>query len=433
LPLTGPYALYGEELLNGIQLGMDIFEKSGSDQGLELIIRNTNGTEEDTIAGLEELVDKEKVMAIIGPLASGPATAAVKKAQELGVPIISFTQKTGITNEGDMVFRNFLTPSKEVEALLNRSINEMGMERFGIFYPDNAYGRYLMNILWDRVEEMGGIITAVESYKTEDTDFETGIKKMVGLYYPRPESVVRMLEEIKLMEAERRAVGVDPENAYPGYMDEDIPEEAYISEGLTQLDLIEDIALSSDQPEDGMEEMDEEADEAMDEEDEEPEPVLDFDAIFIPDSYQRVALIAPQFPFYNVFNVPFLGTSLWQSDELIETTGDYVQGAIFPSGFFIDLDSEAVKKFVESFRNDYKSDPGVLAANGYDTIKFIRDILENDTIKTRIDFQQEMYEKDSFFGVTGNISFDEHGEVEKDPFLLTIYGKRLHQLQQENK
>jgi len=33
---------------------------------------------------------------------------------------------------------------------------------------------------------MGGEITAVESYKSGDTDFAEGIKKMVGLYFPDP-------------------------------------------------------------------------------------------------------------------------------------------------------------------------------------------------------------------------------------------------------
>jgi hypothetical protein len=30
-----------------------------------------------------------------------------------------------------------------------------------------------------------------------------------------------------------------------------------------------------------------------------------------------------------------------------------------------------------------------------------------------------------FSGVTGDISFDETGEVEKDPFLLTVHGSRF--------
>lgn len=390
LPLTGPYALYGEEVLNGIQLGMDLFRQSTGDQEIELIIRDTRGRAEDTMAHVEELTRKEKVMAIIGPLASGPSAAAVKKAQELGVPIITFTQKEGITKTGDMVFRNFLTPSKEVEALLYRSMNEMGMKRFAIFYPHNAYGTYFMNIFWDKVEEMGGEITAVESYPEDETNFDVGIKKMVGLYYPRPESVVRMLEEMKKAEE----VAKD-EVAAP---DEDMDP---VAEGEV---------------------------EAEQDEEEEPEPIVDFDAVFIPDNHQHIALIAPQFPFYNVFNIPFLGTSLWLSDELIDTTGDYIQGAIFPTGFYVDNDAADVKAFVRDYKNNFESEPGVLAANGYDTIRLLKELFHRGSIKSRKDIQRMLLHYDLFDGVTGRISFNFQGEAEKRPLLLTVYGKRLYVL-----
>jgi len=411
LPLSGPYALYGQEILNGIQLGMDLFNKSESDQDLELVIRDTKGSVEDAINGVEELVQRENAVAIIGPLASEPATAAVKKAQELGVPIISFTQKEGITSEGDMVFRNFLTPSKEVEAVLNKALIDMGMKRFGIFYPDNAYGRFFMNLFWDRIEEMGGTITAVESYKADDTDFATGIKKMVGLYYPRPESVVRMLEIKKTLEA-LKEMGYGYYWGYWPWNITDVEEEPRnIFEQEAEVGQWDNAKNMTEQ-----------------EEDEEPEPIVDFDAVFIPDSHQQVALIAPQFPFYNVFNVPFLGTSLWMSDELLETARGYVQGAIFPSGFFIGHDSEIVVEFVKAYKENFEANPTVLAANGYDTVRLIKDILRSNVIRTGIDFQKAILEHDTFNGVTGEISFDDQGEVEKDPVLLTVYGRRFHLL-----
>ncbi len=411
LPLSGPYALYGREILNGIQIGMDIFNGSEGDQGLELVIRDTRGSLEDTVAGVEELVQKEKVITIIGPLASSTATAAVKKAQELGVPIITFTQKDGITREGDMVFRNYLTPSKEVEAVVNKSIKEMGMKRFGIFYPDNTYGRFMMNLFWDKVEDLGGQITAVESYKTDDTDFADGIRKMVGLYYPRTESTIEKLKMMKMIENEEE--GLDNREW----------------EVETAVDTREDTEHILDDEGEALEDYDQDDAEHSTRKGEEEgmEPIVDFDAVFIPDNYQQVALITPQFPFNNVFNVPFLGTSLWLSDELLETAGSYIQRSIFPVGFFIDDDSEIIKGFVESYEDSFESEPTALAANGYDTIRLIKDIFGKNVIRTRTDFQKAL-SGSTFHGVTGEISFDSQGEVQKEPFLLTVYGRGFHLL-----
>jgi len=54
--------------------------------------------------------------------------------------------------------------------------------------------------------------------------------------------------------------------------------------------------------------------------------------------------------------------------------------------------------------------------------------MQDSDIATRADFQQAMFDYDTYYGVTGHISFDDQGEVEKFPILLTVHGRRLHVL-----
>jgi ABC-type branched-subunit amino acid transport system substrate-binding protein/outer membrane protein assembly factor BamD (BamD/ComL family) len=371
LPLSGPFAIYGQEVLNGIQLGMGLFGEFEESPAFELIIEDTAADARQTVAQLEKLATENRVVAVVGPLASKPAAAASEKAEELGVPVITLTQREGITAEGDMVFRNFLTPSKQMKTLLHRVMVEMGLNRFGILYPDNRYGEYFMNLFWDELESRGGYVTAVESYDPEETDFAAQIKKMVGLYYPRPEPLDQILEVLNYPPEELEGGEIEPES------------------------------------------------------EEEPEPIPDFDAVFIPDNYQRVALIAPQFPFYSVFNVTFLGTSLWQSPELLDLAGEYLQGAVFPSGFFDGAEREAVESFVRRYRENFESEPGILAATGYDTITLLKHILSQNAIASRRDLYRALMNDNGFYGVTGKLSFDQQREVEKEPLLLTVRGSRL--------
>lgn len=371
LPLSGPFAIYGQEVLNGIQLGMGLFSEFEENTALELIIEDTAGDSQQTVLQLEKLATENRVVAVVGPLASKPAAAASQKAEELGVPIITLTQREGITAEGDMVFRNFLTPHKQMKTLLQRAMAEKGLSRFGILYPDNRYGQYFMNLFWDQLESQGGYVTAVESYDPEETDFAVQIKKMVGLYYPRPEPLAQILEVLNYPPDELEGGEIEP---HP---------------------------------------------------DEEPEPIADFDAVFIPDNYQRVALIAPQFPYYSVFNMTFLGTSLWQSPELIDLAGDYLQGAVFPSGFFAGVDREDVETFVHRYRENFESEPGILAATGYDTVTLLKHVLSQNAIASRRDLHKALMNDKGFYGVTGELSFDQEREVEKEPLLLTVRGSRL--------
>ena len=366
LPLSGPFSIYGEEILKGLELGLDVRWDQTAQTGLELLIRDTKGEPEEALAALENLVIDEKIMAIIGPVSSRAAIAVAKKAQEMGVPIIALTQKEGIVEEGEMIFRNFLTPSQEVEGLLDVAMGQMGLKRFGILYPDNAYGRYCMNLFWDRLNDMGGTVTAVESYGVDDTDFADQIKKMVGLYYPRPASLMQRLEDMKTQEDEERSI-------YP----------------------------------------------------EEPGPIIDFDAIFIPDSFQRVAMIAPQLAFHDVLGVQLLGTSAWQSPKLVEMAKDYIQGALFCSGFVKDSEEPGVRVFVEEYRENFDADPDILAANGYDTVRLLKKVLSKKEIRTRKDLAKALLGSQGFEGVSGIITFDSNGEAEKKPILLTISGNKM--------
>lgn len=374
LPLSGPFAIYGQEVLNGIQLALQDQKNNTELPKIELVIRDSGSESDLSVLELEDMVRKEKVMAVIGSLASKYSVAAARKAQELGVPIITLTQKEGITNEGDMVFQNSMTPSKEIKALLDKAVHEMSITRFGILYPDNAYGRSLMNLFWDRAEEMGAKITAIESYQPNETDFAVEIRKMTGLYYPRPESVKQLMKTMKYKLP--KSVKKNDGKKKPGQSSR-----------------------------------------------EEEEPFIDFEAVFIPDNYKQVALIAPQFPFHNIFGMRLLGTSLWQSEELLEMAGAYMQGAVFPSSFFISNESAPVKEFAKRFQDNFETKPGLLAATGYDTIRFIQNMMKETPIQTRRDFQKALLSYDGYYGLTGRIAFDQQREATPTPLLLTIKGK----------
>ena len=47
-------------------------------------------------------------------------------------------------------------------------------------------------------------------------------------------------------------------------------------------------------------------------------PIVDFDALFIPDEHDKIVLIAPQLAFHDVTGVRLLGSSGWVDPELIE-------------------------------------------------------------------------------------------------------------------
>jgi branched-chain amino acid transport system substrate-binding protein len=386
LPLSGPFALYGQEVLNGLELGFDIFqENEESLSSMELVIRDTEGDPETAIEAIKELAVKEKALVTIGPLISKVAEGVVEKAQELGMPIITLSQSDAITKKGEMVFQNCLNPEDQLRSLVNKVVGEMGLKRFAILYPANSYGKYFMNKLWDKVESNGGVITAVESYDPKSTDFAVEIKKMVGLFYPRPKSNIEEEEE----EREEDKKQLEQKMEGP-----EVEREVKVEEQ----DLEEEL-----------------------------EPIVDFDAVFIPDNYERAGLIASQLAYHDVLGVTLLGTNLWNSPKLIDIAGRYVHGAIFPSGFFSGSGYIGVDSFVDQYRTSFGQEPQFLAAIGYDTIRVVKEILKEkgNNIKTRENFRSALAGNKYFDSVTGPMFFDNERRAKRDPLLLTISGRNF--------
>src|SRR3990167_6162807 len=118
LPLTGKYAIYGESALHGIECGFGIFPPCDSQYEIELIIKDDVGDPLLAAQAVEALVNDDNVNIIIGPLSSSSIDAAALKAQELGIPLISLSQKEGIPSIGDNIFSVALTAASQVNAIV---------------------------------------------------------------------------------------------------------------------------------------------------------------------------------------------------------------------------------------------------------------------------------------------------------------------------
>jgi ABC-type branched-subunit amino acid transport system substrate-binding protein len=158
-----------------------------------------------------------------------------------------------------------------------------------------------------------------------------------------------------------------------------------------------------------------------------------FDAVFIPDGAQTVALLAPQLPYYDLVGVTLLGTNLWADPKLISMGGAYVEGAIFPTPFFADSPSERVREFVEAYRDAYASKPGYLAAQAYDAMTLLlraRAGLTGDPVSRR-ELVEVLAGTVDFDGVTGTHDLSPEGDMQREFFILQVSSGQLRQLRPE--
>jgi len=353
LPLSGENRVYGIRSLHGMELAIHAFEPNYEGMPIKLVIKDSKSSPREAENAVEELVDGERVIAIIGPLLSVTSEAAAKRAQELEVPIITLTQREDVAEIGDFVFQNCLTNSQQIKALTSYAIGELGLSRFAILYPRDLYGIKLTHLFIDGVLRKGGEIMGVQSYDNEQMDFGGEIKRLVGL-----------------------------------------------QEGEIQTEQKRDF-----------------------------EPIIEFDGLFIPDYFDRVGLIAPQLAYYNVIGVTLLGTSAWNSPELISGGGKYVDGSVFVDGFFKDSPNPRIKQFSQKFRDTFDLDSTTLEAQAFDAVDLCVQILTDQEIYSHRQMRDGLMGVMGFDGISGLTSFDLDGKPNKIPFILTVRKREVQQIE----
>lgn len=174
LPLSGPSKSFGERAWQAIQLAFK--EKPQREGTFSLILKDSKGNPREAEKALEDLVKEEKVIAILGPLMSITTERVAKKAQQLKVTLITFSQKEIFIDKNDFVFQNSITPSEQVKSLVSFAIKGLELRTFGIFYPHSPFGLYFKNLFTQEVVLLGGKVLGVMVYNEDQTDFQQEIK-----------------------------------------------------------------------------------------------------------------------------------------------------------------------------------------------------------------------------------------------------------------
>ncbi|MBI5885874.1 MAG: penicillin-binding protein activator [Deltaproteobacteria bacterium] len=145
------------------------------------------------------------------------------------------------------------------------------------------------------------------------------------------------------------------------------------------------------------------------------------DALYMPDSYEAAALLAPYLNYYNITGVQLLGSNAWNSPGLVEAADKRLDGAVFVDGFFADSERPETKAFTTRFREVYGAQPGLIEAYSYDAAKIIIAMMtapgtgvDRDALNARLRALK------NFKGATGDLSLDANGEVKRRLFILTL-------------
>jgi ABC-type branched-subunit amino acid transport system substrate-binding protein len=388
LPLSGRFAHFGEESLNGILLAAGVFDGLADDRTpakVRLLVRDSGGRPERAADAVRELAADESVAAIIGPLSKGECEAAAPAAEAAGVPLISLTTREEVAQGRPHVFRVRTQPRQEMQVLADHAVKQLGAQRFAILYRRDAYGRGLRSLFWDAVEERGGHIVAVASYDPEATDFAEPIRRLVGfvLLDGEEKSLIGKRQDML-----RRARRLPPDEALALRREA----RALITENGDPLP-----------------------------------PIVDFDALFIPESHEKVVLIAPQLAFHEAVGARLLGSSGWYHPDLVKIGRHHVGGALFTAHYYADSPLPFVREFTDRYHATFATDPDSYAAQAFDAANLVLVQLARGRDE-REEVRDGILATRAYPGVSGVLSMNADGNANKRPFLLGVEGGHLTQI-----
>ena len=176
LPLSGIHQPFGMRVLEAIQLAIKEKDAQGKPPLISLAIRDCKGNSKEAEKAVEELVVKERAIAIIGPLLSITVDQAARKAQQLKVPLLTLSQKEPAIGRSEFIFQNSLTPTAQVQTLVLFAIKTMELRTFAVFYPSSPYGLHFKGLFTQEVARMGGRMMGAVAYQEDQTDFSQEIK-----------------------------------------------------------------------------------------------------------------------------------------------------------------------------------------------------------------------------------------------------------------
>ncbi|MGZ3694480.1 MAG: penicillin-binding protein activator [Bdellovibrionota bacterium] len=381
LPLSGKFGKFGRLCLNAILMAHGVYEEMPERvdaNGLHLIIRDSGETPESATEKFEELVKDQGVVAVIGPLLSKQFPALARKAQEFGVPLVSLSQRIEVGAMGSYIFPVALSPNQQIETIVSHAIGKEGFKRFAILAPSDSFGEEYVNLFWDAVEKAGGKIVGVERYEPKSTDFREEVRRLLGQEYLGA-------RKIEMEDLERR-------------------KERYAATLKVKGKLRQRFLKEYD-----------------------AKPVVDFDALFIPDDPATVGQIAPAFAVEDVANLPLLGINTWNTPDIVQRAGRYLQRALFVDGYFANTQNEKSIQFIQDYTRFFKSVPGTIEVQAFDAATILIEALKGHTLASRAALRDQLLSKDKFSGISGDYRFTENG-VQRGAHLLTVKGNSITEI-----
>jgi branched-chain amino acid transport system substrate-binding protein len=180
--VTGGAANLGEPERKTAEMFVENFNRAAGVNGqkIQLLVKDSGSTPDKAISLAKQLIDEDKVLAIIGPSTSGETMAIKNICQEGKTILLSCAAAETIVNPvASYVFK---TPQKDSDAVrrIYQVMKGMGISKIGVVTSNDGFGVAGGKQLAALAGEYGMTIAASEVYDAKETDLTGVLTKVKG-------------------------------------------------------------------------------------------------------------------------------------------------------------------------------------------------------------------------------------------------------------
>lgn len=209
--LTGSEATFGISSDEGLRLAVDEINSQGGVLGkqIELITEDNRGQTSETQTVVQKLINRDKVVAIIGEVASSRSKAAAPICQQNKIPMISpASTNPEVTAIGDYIFRVCFIDPFQATVMSKFALNSLKVNKVALLIDvKNAYSTGLAENFRRVFTEMGGQVISEQQYSAGDKDFKA---QLTALMNDQPQAIFipGYYTDVNLISIQARELGI---------------------------------------------------------------------------------------------------------------------------------------------------------------------------------------------------------------------------------
>ncbi len=182
LSVTGPTAFLGVPEVNTLKMLVESINAQGGINGemVELIVKDSAGQKEKAVSYAKQLIEEDKVFAILGPTRTGSTLAIKSLCEKSGTLLISCASSKMIVDPvAKFVFKTPQNDSLAVRKIME-DMKKNNITKIGVAVGGTGFGKMGKKFSEMIAPEYGITVVATEVYAPNVTDLSSLVAKWKG-------------------------------------------------------------------------------------------------------------------------------------------------------------------------------------------------------------------------------------------------------------